>query len=91
MHQNLNNFAGEPLTVLDKVYESEYTTAFGNRAIALITCITAAGFYDESGDWMYDAGLHAIRDIAGELGVGVYGPNPEQDEPDSLRSRLVTV
>jgi glutaminase len=22
-------------------------------------------------------GLHAIRDIAGELGVGVYGANPE--------------
>jgi hypothetical protein len=21
--------------------------------------------------------LHAIRDIAGELGVGVFGPNPE--------------
>ena len=28
----LSDFAGRPLTVLEKVYESEYTTAFGNRA-----------------------------------------------------------
>ena len=173
--QNISAFAGRPLTVLEKVYESEYTTAFGNRAIAnnlynygrlysdpeealrvytrqcsigvnakdlgvmgatlanlgvnpvtgkrvmpakdvpeLLAIMATAGFYDESGDWMYDAGLpaktgvgggivavvpqrfaiatfsarlneagnsvrglHAIRDIAGELGVGVYGPNPE--------------
>ena len=174
--QNIRNFAGgAPLTVLEKVYESEITTAFGNRAIAnnlynygrlysdpeealrvytrqcsigvnardlgmmgatlanlgvnpvtneqvmpakdvpeLLAIMATAGFYDESGDWMYDAGLpaktgvgggivavvpgefaiatfsprlnaagnsirglHAIRDIAGELGVGVYGPNPE--------------
>ncbi len=173
--QNISGFAGEPLTVLEKVYESEYTTAFGNRAIAnllynygrlysdpeealrvytlqcsigvtakdlgmmgatlanlgvnpvsgkrmmpardvpeLLAIMATAGFYDESGDWMYDAGLpaktgvgggivavvpgkfaiatfsarlnkagnsvrglHAIRDIAGELGVGIYGPNPE--------------
>ena len=34
MSQNLSDFAGQPLTVLEKVYESEYTTAFGNRAIA---------------------------------------------------------
>ena len=32
--QNLSDFAGQPLTVLEKVYESEYTTAFGNRGIA---------------------------------------------------------
>jgi glutaminase len=173
--QNISDFAGRPLTVLEKVYESEYTTAFGNRAIAnnlynygrlysdpeealrvytrqcsigvnakdlgvmgatlanlgvnpltgervmqakdvpeLLAIMATAGFYDESGEWMYDAGLpaktgvgggivavvpqrfaiatfsarlneagnsvrglHAIRDIAGELGVGVYGPNPE--------------
>jgi glutaminase len=173
--QNISAFAGRPLTVLEKVYESEYTTAFGNRAIAnnlynygrlysdpeealrvytrqcsigvnakdlgvmgatlanlgvnpvtgkrvmpakdvpeLLAIMATAGFYDESGDWMYDAGLpaktgvgggivavvpqrfaiatfsarlneagnsvrglRAIRDIAGELGVGVYGPNPE--------------
>jgi glutaminase len=172
--QNLSDFAGRPLTVLEKVYESEYTTAFGNRGIAnllynwgrlysepeealrvytrecsvgvsakdlgmmgatlanggmnpltkkqvmparhvpeLLAVMATAGFYDESGDWMYSAGLpaktgvgggivavvpgrfaiaafsprlneagnsirslNAIRDIAGELGVGVFGPNP---------------
>ena len=173
--QNLSDFAGEPLTVLEKVYESEYTTAFGNRGIAnllynygrlysepeealrvytrecsvgvnardlgmmgatlanggvnpltkkqvmparhvpeLLAIMATAGFYDESGDWMYTAGLpaktgvgggivavvpgrfaiaafsprlneagnsvrslNAIRDIAGELGVGVFGANPK--------------
>ena len=172
---NISDFAGRPLSVLEKVYQSEYTTAFGNRAIAnllfnyerlysdpeealrvytrqcsigvsakdlgmmgatlanlgvnpvtgkrvmpakdvpeLLAVMATAGFYDESGDWMYDAGLpaktgvgggivavvpgrfaiatfsarlneagnsvrglHAIRDIAGELGVGVFGANPE--------------
>ena len=160
--------------MLEKVYESEYSTAFGNRGIAnllynwgrlysdpeeAMRVYTRAvlrrrqrqgprhdgrdagqrrrqpadeeaghgrrgragtagghghgGFYDESGDWMYTAGLpaktgvgggivavvpgrfaiaafsprlneagnsvrslNAIRDIAGELGVGVFGPNP---------------
>ena len=173
--QNLADFAGRPLTVLEKVYESEYSTAFGNRAIAnllfnygrlysepeealrvytrecsvgvsakdlgmmgatlangglnpvtkkqampskhvpeLLAVMATAGFYDESGDWMYTAALpaktgvgggivavvpgrfaiaafsprlneagnsirslNAIRDIAGELGVGVFGPNPK--------------
>ena len=173
--QNLSDFAGRPLTVLEKVYESEYTTAFGNRGIAnllynwgrlysepeealrvytrecsvgvsakdlgmmgatlanggvnpltkkqvmpakhvpeLLAIMATAGFYDESGDWMYTAGLpaktgvgggivavvpgrfaiaafsprlneagnsvrslNAIRDIAGELGVGVFGANPQ--------------
>ncbi len=172
--QNLSDFAGQPLTVLEKVYESEYTTAFGNRGIAnllynwgrlysdpeealrvytrqcsvgvsakdlgmmgatlanggvnpltkkqvmpaqhvpeLLAVMATAGFYDESGAWMYTAGLpaqtgvgggivavvpgrfaiaafsprlneagnsvrslNAIRDIAGELGVGVFGANP---------------
>ncbi len=174
VQQNLGDFAGRPLTVLEKVYESEYTTAWGNRGIAnllynwgrlysdpeealrvytrecsvgvsakdlgmmgatlanggvnpltmkqvmpakhvpeLLAVMATAGFYDESGDWMYTAGLpaktgvgggivavvpgrfaiaafsprlneagnsvrslNAIRDIAGELGVGVFGPNP---------------
>lgn len=173
--QNISDFAGRPLTVLEKVYESEYTTAFGNRAIAnllfnygrlysdpeealrvytrecsigvsakdlgmmgatlanqgvnpvtrkrvmpanhvpeLLALMATAGFYDESGAWMYTAGLpaktgvgggivavvpgrfaiaafsprlneagnsirsqNAIRDIAGKLGVGVFGPNPD--------------
>jgi glutaminase len=172
--QNISDFAGTPLTVLEDVYESEYTTAFGNRAIAnllfnyerlysdpeeamrvytrqcsigvsakdlaimgatlanggvnpltkkrvmpaehvpeLLAVMATAGFYDESGEWMYTAGLPAktgvgggivavvpsrfaiaafsprlneagnsvrsltaIRDIAGQLGVGVFGPNP---------------
>jgi glutaminase len=174
VQQNMSDFAGRPLTVLEKVYESEYTTAFGNRGIAnllynwgrlysdpeealrvytrecslgvsardlgmmgatlanggvnpltkkqvmpaqhvpeLLAVMATAGFYDESGDWMYTAGLpaktgvgggivavvpgrfaiaafsprlneagnsvrslKAIRDIAGELGVGVFGANP---------------
>jgi len=173
--QNLGDFAGRPLTVLEKVYESEYSTAWGNRGIAnllynwgrlysdpeealrvytrecsvgvsakdlgimgatladggvnpitkkqvmparnvpeLLAIMATAGFYDESGYWMFTAGLpaktgvgggivavvpgrfaiaafsprlneagnsirsmNAIRDIAGELGVGVFGPNPK--------------
>jgi len=174
--QNISDFAGSPvpLTVLEDVYDSEYTTAFGNRAIAnllynyerlysepeeamrvytrqcsigvsardlaimgatlanqgvnpltkkrvmraedvpeLLAIMATAGFYDESGEWMYTAGLpaktgvgggivavvpgrfaiaafsprlneagnsvralNAIRFISGELGVGVFGPNP---------------
>jgi len=31
---NMSDFAGRPLSVLEKVYESEYSTAFGNRGIA---------------------------------------------------------
>jgi glutaminase len=175
VQQNLSDFAGGPLAVLEKVYDSEYTTAFGNRGIAnllynwgrlysdpeealrvytrqcsvgvsakdlgmmgatlanggvnpltkkqvmpakhvpeLLAVMATAGFYDESGDWMYTAGLpaktgvgggivavvpgrfaiaafsprlneagnsiralNAIRDIAGELGVGVFGSNPQ--------------
>jgi len=80
----------------------------------LLAIMMTAGFYDESGQWAYTAGLPAktgvgggivavvpgrlaiaafsprlneagnsvraqlaIRHIAGELGVGVFGPNPE--------------
>ena len=117
VQQNMSDFAGRPLTVLEKVYESEYTTAFGNRGIAnllynwgrlysdpeealrvytrecslgvsardlgmmgatlanggvnpltkkqvmpaehvpeLLAVMATAGFYDESGDWMYTRG-----------------------------------
>ena len=171
---NFNGYAGTTLTVLEEVYDSEYETAFGNRAIAnllfnygrlysdpeeamrvytrecsvgvsakdlgmmgatlanggvnpvterrmlpaehvpeLLAVMATAGFYDESGEWMYTAGLpaktgvgggivavvpgrfaiaafsprlneagnsvrslNAIRFIAGQLGVGVFGPNP---------------
>ena len=31
---NLEGFAGEPLPLLEKVYDSEYSTAWGNRGIA---------------------------------------------------------
>jgi glutaminase len=80
----------------------------------LLAVMATAGFYDESGEWMFYAGLpsktgvgggivsvvpgemaiaafsprlneagnsiramRAIRQIAGELGVGLYGPNPD--------------
>jgi glutaminase len=174
VQQNLSDFAGRPLTVLEKVYDSEYSTAYGNRGIAnllynwgrlysdpeealrvytrecsvgvsakdlgmmgatlanggvnpltrkqvmpakhvpeLLAVMATAGFYDESGVWMYTAGLpaktgvgggivavvpgrfaiaafsprlneagnsvrsmKAIQDIAAELGVGVFGANP---------------
>ena len=81
----------------------------------LLAIMATAGFYDESGEWMYSAGLpaktgvgggivavvpgrfaiatfsppvneagnsvrgmKAIRYIAGELGVGLYGSNPTE-------------
>jgi len=170
---NIEGFAGRELTVLEEVYESEYETAWSNRAISnllfnygrlysdpeealrvytrqcsigvnardlgvmgatlanggvnpltdrrmmpaehvpeLLAIMATAGFYDESGEWMYSAGLpaktgvgggivavvpgrfaiaafsprlnesgnsirsmRAIRQIAGELGVGLYGSN----------------
>ena len=174
--QNIEDFAGAKLTVLEDVYKSEYDTAYGNRGIAnllynygrlysdpeealrvytqqcaigvsakdlgvmgatlanlgvnpltkktvmpakdvpeLLAIMATAGFYDESGEWMYTVGLpaktgvgggivavvpgrfaiaafsprlneagnsvrslNAIRDIAGELGVGVFGANPAE-------------
>jgi glutaminase len=175
VNANLEAFAGSELPLLEEVYDSEYETAWGNRAIAnllfnygrlycepeealrvytkqcsvginakdlaimgatlanegvnpitskevlaaehvpeLLAIMATAGFYDESGVWMYSAGLpaktgvgggivavvpgkfaivafsprlneagnsikamKAIRHIAGELGVGLYGANPE--------------
>ena len=172
---NIEGFAGSELSVLEEVYDSEYETAWSNRAIAnllfnyerlyadpeeslrvytrqcsigvntkdlammgatfanggvnpatgrrmlpaehvpeLLAIMATAGFYDESGEWMFNAGLpaktgvgggvvavvpgkmaiaafsprlneagnsiramRAIRHIAGELGVGLYGSNPE--------------
>jgi glutaminase len=175
VNENIEGFAGEKLSVLEEVYNSEYETSWSNRAIAnllynyerlyaepeeslrvytrqcsigvntknlavmgatlanggvnpitgtrmlpaehvpeLLAIMAAAGFYDESGEWMFNAGLpsktgvgggivsvvpgefaiaafsprlneagnsiramRAIRQIAGDLGVGLYGPNPE--------------
>jgi glutaminase len=175
VHDNIEGFAGAELPVLEEVYESEYETAWSNRAIAnllynygrlyadpeeslrvytrqcsigvntkdlammgatfangganpvtgrrmlpaehvpeMLAIMATAGFYDESGEWMFNAGLpaktgvgggvvavvpgkmaiaafsprlneagnsiramRAIRHIAGELGVGLYGSNPE--------------
>ena len=173
--QNLSDFAGNELELLEDVYESEYSTAWSNRGIAnvlynygrlysdpeealrvytkqcsvgvnaidlaimgatlanqgvnpitnkrvlaarhvpeLLAVMAMTGFYDESGEWQYTAGLpaktgvgggivtvvpgkfaivafsprlnesgnsiramKAIRYISGELGVGLYGANPE--------------
>ena len=175
VNENIEGFAGEKLSVLEEVYNSEYETSWSNRAIAnllfnyerlyadpeeslrvytrqcsigvnaknlavmgatlanggvnpvtgmrmlpaehipeLLAIMASAGFYDESGEWMFNAGLpsktgvgggivsvvpgkfaiaafsprlnkagnsiramRAIRQIAGDLGVGLYGPNPE--------------
>ncbi|MDZ8119259.1 glutaminase A [Pontiella agarivorans] len=175
IRQNLSDFAGSELELLEKVYQSEYDTAWSNRAIAnllysyhrlycdpeealrvytkqcalgvscenlaimgatlanggknpitvkqvlqkehvpeLLAIMATAGFYDESGEWMAQAGLpaktgvgggivavvpgkfaiaafsprlnasgnsikamKAIRQISGELGLGIYGANPE--------------
>jgi glutaminase len=172
---NLSDFAGTRLPLLEEVYKSEYETSWSNRGIAnllynyerlycdpeealrvytqqssvgvttgelatmgatlanggvnpktgkrlldekhvpeLLAIMLTAGFYDESGQWSYTAGLpaktgvgggivavvpgkfaiaafsprlneagnsvraqKAIRYIAGELGVGIFGPNPE--------------
>ncbi|MFH1739358.1 MAG: glutaminase A [bacterium] len=172
---NLSDFAGEPLKLMEKVYESEYTTAWSNRSIAnslynyqrlycdpeealrvytkqssvgvttrqlaimgttlangglnpktgrrliderhvpeLLAIMLTAGFYDESGYWSMRAGLpsktgvgggivsvvpgemaiaafsprlneagnsvraqKAIHYIAGQLGIGIFGPNPD--------------
>jgi glutaminase len=174
--QNLEGFAGTKLKIQEKVYDSEYKTAWSNRGIAnllynyerlysdpeealrvytkqcsvgvsakdlaimgatlanegvnpitgkrmlaaehvpeLLAIMAMAGFYDESGEWMYSAGLpaktgvgggivavvpgkfaivafsprlntagnsirsmKAIRQIAGDLGVGLYGANPTE-------------
>jgi glutaminase len=173
--QNLNDYAGSDLKLMDEVYDSEYSTSWSNRAIAnllynygrlysepeealrvytrqcsvgvsakdlgimgatlanegvnpitnkrvlaaehvpeLLAVMAMTGFYDESGIWQYTSGLpaktgvgggivtvvpgkfaiaafsprlneagnsiramKAIRYIAGELGVGLYGANPE--------------
>jgi len=62
VQQNLSDFAGRPLTVLEKVYESEYTTAFGNRGIANLLY-----------NWgrLYSEPEEALRVYTRECSVGV--------------------
>jgi glutaminase len=106
MGATLANLGVNPLTK-QRVMPAEHVPE-------LLAIMAAAGFYDESGEWMYTSGLpsktgvgggivsvvpgrfaiaafsprlneagnsirslRAIRVISGELGVGVYGPNPE--------------
>jgi len=152
--QNINDFAGANLTVLEDVYESEYSTAFGNRAIAnllfnyerlysepeealrvytrecsigvsardlgvmgatlanmgvnpitkkqvmpaehvpeLLALMATAGFYDESGEWMYTTGLPAktgvgggiVAVVPGELAIAAFSPRLNE-AGNSIRS-----
>jgi glutaminase len=132
--QNLCDFAGEKLPMLDKVFESEYSDCEGNRGIAhllrnwgklycdpeealrvytkecsvgvnaldlgmmgatmanggvnpktgkrvmkaedvpeLLAVMATAGFYDESGTWMYTAGLPAKTGVGGGIVAVVPG------------------
>jgi glutaminase len=141
--QNLSDFAGEDLTMLEKVFESEYSDCEGNRGIAhllknwgrlycdpeealrvytkecsvgvnaldlgmmgatlanggvnpktgkrvmpandvpeLLAIMATAGFYDESGAWMYTAGLPAktgvgggiVAVVPGKMGIAAFSP-----------------
>jgi glutaminase len=132
--QNLCDFAGEELPMLEKVFESEYSDCEGNRGIAhllknwgklysdpeealrvytkecsvgvnaldlgmmgatlanggvnpktgkrvmkaadvpeLLAVMATAGFYDESGAWMYTAGLPAKTGVGGGIVAVVPG------------------
>jgi len=59
---NLEGFAGEKLPMLEKVYDSEYTTAFGNRGIANLLY-----------NWerLYSEPEEALRVYTRECSVGV--------------------
>ena len=131
---NIEAYAGRDLKVLEEVYDSEYETAWGNRAIAnllfnyqrlysepeealrvytrqcsigintldlammgatlanegvnpktgkrvlekehvpeLLAIMATAGFYDESGEWMYRAGLPAKTGVGGGIVAVVPG------------------
>ena len=131
---NIEDYAGRDLKVLEEVYDSEYETAWGNRAIAnllfnygrlysepeealrvytrqcsigintmdlammgatlanegvnpktgkrvldkehvpeLLAIMATAGFYDESGEWMYSAGLPAKTGVGGGIVAVVPG------------------
>jgi glutaminase len=131
---NIEDYAGRDLKVLEEVYDSEYETAWGNRAISnllfnygrlysepeealrvytrqcsigintldlammgatlanegvnpktgkkvldkehvpeLLAIMATAGFYDESGEWMYSAGLPAKTGVGGGIVAVVPG------------------
>ncbi|MDG2327762.1 MAG: glutaminase A, partial [Halioglobus sp.] len=131
---NIEDYTARDLTVLEEVYDSEYETAWGNRAIAnllfnygrlysepeealrvytrqcsigintldlammgatlanegvnpktgkrvldrehvpeLLAIMATAGFYDESGEWMYSAGLPAKTGVGGGIVAVVPG------------------
>ena len=131
---NINDFAGRELTVLEEVYDSEYASSWSNRGIAnllynyerlysdpeialrvytrqcsigintrdlgimgatlanegvnpitgkklldkehipeLLAIMATADFYDESGEWMYKAGLPAKTGVGGGIVAVVPG------------------
>ena len=141
--QNLSDFAGSDLKLMDEVYKSEYESSWSNRAIAnllynyerlysdpeeamrvytkqcsvgintkdlgfmgatlanggvnpktgkrlldaehvpeLLAVMLTAGFYDESGEWSYTAGLPAktgvgggiIAIVPGEMAIAAFSP-----------------
>ena len=146
---NINAYAGRDLKVLEEVYDSEYETAWGNRAIAnllfnyerlysdpeealrvytrqcsigintkdlaimgatlanegvnpitgkrvldsehvpeLLAIMAATGFYDESGEWMYSAGLPSKTGVGGGIVAVIPGDFPIATfSPRSRRSR----
>jgi glutaminase len=152
--QNLSDFAGDELPMLDKVFESEYSDCEGNRGIAhllrnwgklycdpeealkvytmqcsvgvnaldlgmmgatlanggvnpktgkrvmksedvpeLLAVMATAGFYDESGVWMYTAGLPAktgvgggiVAVVPGKYGIAAFSPRLNE-AGNSIRS-----
>ncbi|TDG15364.1 glutaminase A [Seongchinamella unica] len=154
---NIEDYAGRDLKVLEDVYDSEYETAWGNRAIAnllfnygrlysepeqalrvytrqcsigintldlammgatlaneginpktgkrvlakehipeLLAIMATAGFYDESGEWMYRAGLPAktgvgggiIAVVPGKFAIATFSPplNPAGNSVRGLRA-----
>jgi len=152
--QNLSDFAGDDLPMLEDVFESEYNDCAGNRGIAhllrnwgrlycdpeealkvytkecsvginvvdlgymgatlanggvnpktgkrvmkaedvpeLLAVMATAGFYDESGEWMYTAGLPAktgvgggiVAVVPGKYGIAAFSPRLNE-AGNSIRS-----
>ncbi len=150
---NISDYAGRDLKIIEEVYDSEYETAWGNRGIAnnlynygrlysepeealrvytrqcsigintrdlgmmgatlanegvnpatgkrllpakdvpeLLAIMATAGFYDESGEWMYRAGLPAktgvgggiVAVVPGEFAIATFSP-PLNEAGNSVR------